>query len=193
MPFQNAVVSSSTEIEEGSGGQIVATAALTARLRRGGALVPFVTGGLGGAFNGGSGPSVTLRGNYSAQYTLGEPFNFNGSDTVTLRWARPDRAFVSLVGGGFTYDVSRRHGLRVDFRLHLRPNAVDTDVSASPAAQTETPGRAIASATIPSVQTSSTSSERSTLSGPAISAFRTRESSGVQIDTALTVGYFWHF
>jgi hypothetical protein len=34
---------------------------------------------------------------------------------------------------------------------------------------------------------------RSSLSGPAINAFRTREGSGVQIDTALTVGYFWRF
>jgi len=193
MPFQNAVVSSSSEIEEGTGGQIVATGALTARLRRRGALVPYVTGGLGGVFNAGSDPSVTLRGNYSALYILGEPFNFNGSDTVTVRWVRPDRALVGLVGGGFTYDLSRRNGFRVDLRLHVSSNAVDTDVSARPGVQTDTPGRAIASATTPSVQTSSTASERSTLSGPAITAFRTRESSGVHVDTALTVGYFWRF
>ena len=34
---------------------------------------------------------------------------------------------------------------------------------------------------------------RSSLSGRAITAFRTREASGLQIDTALTVGYFWRF
>jgi hypothetical protein len=193
MPFQNAVVSSSSEIEEGGGGQIVATGALTVKLRRGGALVPFVTGGLGGVFNRGSDPIVTLHGNYSSLYVLGEPFTIDQSDTVTVRWVRPDRALVSLVGGGFTFDLSRRHGLRVDVRLHVTRNAVDTEVSASPAVRTGTPERAIASATTPSVQFSNTASERSTLSGPAITAFRTRLGSGVQIDTSLTVGYFWRF
>jgi hypothetical protein len=193
MPFQNAVVSSASEIEEGSGGQVVATGALTVKLRRSGAFVPFVTGGLGALFDRGSDPSVTLRGNYSSLYILGEPFNINQSDTVTVRWVRPDRALVSLVGGGFTYDLSRRHGFRVDLRLHVRPNAVDTEVSASPAPKTSTPERAIASATTPSVQYSSTASERSTLSGPVITAFRTREGSGVQIDTAFTAGYFFRF
>ena len=81
MPFQNAVVSSSSEIEEGGGGQIVATGALTVKLRRGGPLVPFVTGGLGGVFDRGSDPSVTLRGNYSSLYILGEPFTINQGDT----------------------------------------------------------------------------------------------------------------
>jgi hypothetical protein len=31
------------------------------------------------------------------------------------------------------------------------------------------------------------------LSGPAITTFKTREGSGWQIDTPLTVGYFWRF
>jgi hypothetical protein len=152
-----------------------------------------VTGGLGGAFNRGSGPSVTLRGNYSFLWTAGQPFN--ESDTVTVRWVAPDLALVGLMGGGFTYDLSRRHGFRVDLRLHVRPNAVDTEVSARPSVTTGTPAIAFSSQTTPSVQYSNTGSgeTRATLSGPAISAFRTRESTGVQIDTALTVGYFWRF
>ena len=191
--FQNKVVLSSSEIDEGSGGQVVATGALNVKLRRGGALVPYVTGGLGAVFNGGSTPSATLRGNYSFLWTAGEPVN--ESDTVTVRWVRPDIALVGLVGGGFTYDLSRRHGLRVDLRLHVRPNAVDTEISARPTATTGTPALTLASQVAPSVQFSNTGSAatRSTLSGPAITAFRTRESSGVQIDTALTVGYFWRF
>jgi hypothetical protein len=155
-------------------------------------LVPFVTGGLGGVFNRGSDSRVTLRGNYSTLY-LGEPFTISESDTVTVRWVRPDRALVGLVGGGFTYDLTRRHGLRLDLRLQVRPNEVDTELSAIPATRKSTPERAIASATTPRVQSSSTALERSTLSGPVIAAFRTREGSGVQVETALTVGYFWRF
>ena len=191
--FQNKVVLSSNEFDEGSGGQVVATGALSVKLRRGGALVPYVTGGLGGVFNRGSTPSVTLRGNYSFLWTAGQPFN--EGDTVTVRWVRPDHALVGLIGGGFTYDLSRRHGFRVDLRLHVRPNAVDTEISARPAVTTGTPALTLASNITPSVQFSNTGSAatRSTLSGPAITAFRTREGSGVQIDTALTVGYFWRF
>jgi hypothetical protein len=193
LQFQNRVVLSSSQIDEGTGGEVVATGALIVKLRRGGALVPYVTGGLGSVFNRGSGPSVTLRGSYSFLWTAGQPFN--EGDTVTVRWVRPDHALAGLMGGGFTYDLSRRNGFRVDLRLHVRPNAVDTEVSARPSVTTGTPAIAFSSQTTPSVQYSNTGSAetRSTLSGPAITAFRTREGSGVQIDTALTVGYFWRF
>jgi hypothetical protein len=203
-PFVNAVVSSSSEIGEGSGGQIMTTGALTVKLRRGGALVPYVTGGLGGVFNHGRVPSATLSGNYAmgfagaqlaGQVPPGTVVTYNEADTVTVRFVRPDRALVGLVGGGFAYDLSPRRGFRVDLRLHVRPNAVDTEVSAGPTVTSRTPAAAIASATTPSVQFSNLGSTetRSTLSGPAIVGFRTREGSGVQIDTALTVGYFWRF
>lgn len=36
---------------------------------------------------------------------------FNDADTVTVRFARPDRALVVVVGGGVTYDLAPRHGL----------------------------------------------------------------------------------
>jgi len=198
--FRNPVVSSSSEIEEGSGGQIVATGALTVKLRRGGALVPYVTGGMGGVFNHGRVPSVTLKGNYSMGFVFnlggqvppGTLVSWNEADNVTVRFVRPDRVVVGVVGGGFAYDLSRRHGFRVDLRLHVRPNAIDTEINASPAVSTGTPAAMNASATTPSVQWSNTGSG-TTLSGPTVTAFRTREGSGVQIDTALTVGYFWRF
>lgn len=191
----NPVVSSSSEIEEGTGGQIVATGALTVKLRRGGALVPYMTGGLGGMFNQGRVPSVTLKGNYSMSPSFNPSASFNEADTVTVRFVRPNRAVVGVVGGGFTYDLSRRHGLRIDLRLYVTPNAVDTEVSASPFVRKgTTPAASISSATTPSVVFSNRESGLiATLSGPAITAFRTREGTGVQIDSALTVGYFWRF
>lgn len=36
---------------------------------------------------------------------------FNDADTVTVRFARPDRALIGVVGGGVTYDLAPRHGL----------------------------------------------------------------------------------
>ena len=35
----------------------------------------------------------------------------NDADTVTVRFARLDRALIGVVGGGVTYDPAPRHGL----------------------------------------------------------------------------------
>jgi hypothetical protein len=195
----NGAATSLAEIDEGDGGQFVSSGTLTLRLRRSGWLIPYVSGGLGGAFNHGRRPSATLKGALSFDFIFaalgGTQVSFNESDTVTVRVAQPDRALVGVIGGGFTHDVSPRHGFRVDLRLHLKPNAVDTELSASPAIAPASPAFRVASGTTPSVQHSNLApaEARSSLSGPAIIAFKTREGSGVQIDTALTVGYFWRF
>ena len=198
-PFLNPVVTSLSQIDEGGGGQFVTTGTLKVTLRRSGPLVPYVTGGLGGAFSRGRAPSVTLKGSYAAGFVFqgqgGILVRFDEADSVTVRLVQPERALVGVVGGGFTHDLSERHGLRVDLRLHVRPNAIDTEVSARPTVTTGTPAWRLASGVTPSVQFSNMGSSeiRSSLSGPAISAFKTREGSGVQIDTALTIGYFRRF
>ena len=191
--FVNPTVSSSSEIDEGTGGQIVTTGALTLKLTRNGVVVPYVTGGLGGVFNHGRSPGVTLTGTYSMSPSFNPSAVFNETDAVTLRFVRPDRALAGVLGGGFTLDLSGRHGLRVDLRWHLTSNALDTEVSASPLASKGTPVASLGSATTPSVTFTNNPGLRSSLSGPAITAFRTREGSGVQIDTALTIGYFRRF
>ena len=192
--FVNAVVSSTSEIDNGSGGQIVTVGALTVRLRHDGPLVPYATGGLGAAFNNGRAPNVTLKGHYTMSPSFNPLAMFDESDTVVVQFARPNRALVGMFGGGFTYDVSRRHGVRVDFRVQMSPNQLDTLVSASPFVKTGTPAASTSSATTPTVVFSNRGpSFPETLSGPAITAFRTHQGSGVQFETALTVGYFLRF
>lgn len=97
------------------------------------------------------------------------------------------------MGGGFTLDLSARHGIRVDLRGHVTSNAVDTEVSASPLTINGTPTASLGSATTPSVTFTNNAGLRSSLSGPTITALRTREGSGVQIDTAVTIGYLRRF
>ena len=195
----NGVATSVTEIDGGDGGQLVSSGTLTLRLRRSGTLIPYVTGGLGGAFHRGRRPSATLKGTLSFDFIFlaigGTQVTFNESDTVTVRLSEPDLSLVGVIGGGFTHDLSSRHGFRADVRFHLKPNAVDTEISASPAIAPANPAFRVASATTPSVQHSNLApaEARSSLSGPAITAFRTREGSGLHTDTALTVGYFWRF
>ena len=199
--FQNATVSSASDIEKGTGGQILATGTVNVRLRRSGALVPYATGGLGAVFYHGRMPSVTLKGKDSMSrigqggvVPVGTVVSFTEADTVTVRFIRPERAIVGVGGGGFTFDFAAGHGLRVDLRLHLRPNAVDAEVSAAPSVATGPAGAVMTfgSGTTPTVVFSNTGSG-GTLSGPAITGFRTRDGSGMQIDTALTIGYFWRF
>src|SRR5262245_33019235 len=124
---------------KGTGGEVGVTGALTVRLRRDVALVPYATGGVGGVFNHGQAPSVTLKGNYAmerigqgGQVPVGTLLSYNEADTVTVRFIRPDSAIIGLIGGGFTYDLSRAGGFRVDLRLHVRPNDVDTEITATP-------------------------------------------------------------
>jgi hypothetical protein len=191
LQFRNKAVASATEMTDSGGGQVVATGALTVKLRRGGAFVPYLTGGMGGVFTHGPAPSVTLRGSYSFIWSAGEPFGER--DTVSVRWVRPGRALAGLAGGGLTYDLSRRHGVRGDVRFHITANALDTVISTSPSVAAGTPAFAFASATTPSGQFSNNAAARSTLSAPAIAAFTTREGSGARIDTAFTVGYYWRF
>jgi hypothetical protein len=191
--FVNPVVSSVSEIDEGDGGRIVTTGALTLKLREGGVLVPYVTGGLGGVFNHGRLPSVTLTGSYSMSPFFNPSARFNQTDTVTVRFTRSDRALAGVMGGGLTFDLSARHGLRVDLRWHITSNTVDTEVNASPLTINGTPVASLGSATTPSVTFTNNAGLRSSLSGPPITAFRTREGTGLQIETTLTIGYFWRF
>jgi hypothetical protein len=107
-----------------------------------------------------------------------------------------DRTLLGLVGGGFTYDLAARHGIRTDLRLHISANTLDTEVTATPSIVVGAPGRSFASATTPSAQYSNdpaTNGARSSLSGPPLTAFRTRDGSGARIDTSVTVGWFWRF
>ena len=191
--FVNPTVSSLSEIDDGTGGRIVANGALTVKLTQGGVLVPYVTAGMGGVFNHGRSPSVSLTGNYSMSPFFNPSARFNETDTVTERFVRPDRALAGIMGGGFTMDLSDRHGLRIDLRWQVMSNAVDTELGASPFGSKGTPTASLGSATSPTVTFNNIEGLRSSLSGPPITAFATREGSGLQIETALTIGYFWRF
>ena len=191
--FVNPSASSASEIDEATGGQIVTTGALVLKLRAGGVLVPYVTGGLGGVFTHGRSPSVTLTGNYSMSPAFNPSARFNETDSATVRFVRPDRALAGVMGGGFTLDLSDRNGFRFDLRWHVTSNAVDTEVSASPLTINGTPMASLGSATTPSVTFTNNPNLRPSLSGPPITAFRTREGTGVRIDTAFTIGYFRRF
>jgi hypothetical protein len=191
-PTTDRKVTSTSEIERGSGHEISVTGGLKVRLRRAGRLMPYVSAGAGALFHRGTAPSATLKGDYG--FRVAGFFPLNERDAVTLRVQNKDTRFICVLGGGFEYAVSRRTGIRGDLRVHLSENSVATLVSATPSVVTQGPAFAISTGTRPSIQFSNEPSNwPSSLSGPAVADLRTFSGTGMQALTNISVGYFVRF
>lgn len=167
------------------------TGGVTVALSTGNRLVPYLTAGGGALLRSGDLPAATLTGNYQFRFLNAAPFS--ESDVVKVRFATKDWSPVGLFGGGVKYALSPRQGLRVDLRVHVSPNALDTLVDAQPSRILGTPPFAIPSTTSPPLVFSNTTATRSNLTGPAIADLKTFAGSGLDFQTSLTVGYFVRF
>ena len=136
-------------------------------------------------------PSLTLNGHY--QFLILNSAPLNETDVVTMHFAAKDSAVVGLIGGGIKYALSARHGLRVDFRVHVSTHSIDTLVDASPSLVTGIPALSISSNTTPAILFSNTSATRGNLTGPAIVDLKTFTASGRDIQSSFSVGYFIRF
>jgi hypothetical protein len=134
-----------------------------------------------------------LVGDY--QFFLGGVTPVHETDSVTVRYSVADRVFVGVLGGGLKYSISRRVGLRLDWRTYLGRNRLSTIVDSSPAVSTLTPAGSGASITNPGIQFSNNPSigVQSNLSGPKIAGFRTFTGTGMQRQVSVTMGLFWRF
>lgn len=187
----NRVVTSTTELGGDDGHRLFATGAVRIRLGTIWRLEPYATLGGGGVFNRGA-PQLTLVGNYRFTFTpAGAPAD--ETDRVTIRVTEPDQALVGVLGGGFTYPLSPRQGLRVDVRLHLGGGAVNTVVDAQPAVAVGTPAFSIGTGTGIQFSNNPSTPFRSSLSGPAIDSLTTFTGEGHQAQINLSVGYFFRF
>lgn len=201
-PFTNVAVTSTSTLQDSIGRQIFTTGAVNIKLIERGRIIPYVTVGAGAVTNRGDLPSVSLVGNY--QFRLGGfgagtgggpgPAPVNETDTVKLHYVA-DNAFVTVLGGGVKRDFSARWGLRADVRAYFSKNTVSVLLDANPVVATGTPAGFLASFTNPSLQVSNNLSTgvQSTLSGPAISGFKTFTGSGTQTQVSITVGFFTRF
>lgn len=191
--FASPTVTSTVVSRSREGHQLFVVGSAVIDLTKPSKLTPFAIVGAGVAANIGDAPSLTLTGKY--QFQFGGVIPVSESDTVAVRYAVPDRTFIAVFGGGFKYALSPRSGVRVDVRAHLGRRGIDTLVDAAPAVQTSTPG-GTASLTNPSLQFASNPpflNASSTLSGPAISGFRTFQGTGVQTQISFSAGWFWRF
>ena len=190
--FLNPAVSSNTTLAaERDGRQTLATGAVIIDLPLKGRIVPYTVAGAGVRIRSGDLPTATLTGNSQFRFIGVAPFN--ESDVVTVHFAAKDNVPVGFFGGGVKYALTGRQGLRVDVRMHISTNSVDTLVDAHPGAVLGTPPFSISSFTSPSLVFSNTSATRSNLTGPAIADLKTFTGSGRDFQTNLTVGYFVRF
>ena len=147
-------------------------------------------------------PSATLTGNY--QFLLGSGPQVDEANKVTVHDARTRHTLAGVLGGGVTYHVSSRWGLRFDARVALSKAAANTDLDATPYVARLAPAGRGALGGTPSIQFSNNSTDpvtsmgvtavaASSLTGPPLSGHRTFTGSGAMSQANVTIGVFWRF
>ena len=181
-------VSSVAEINEGSTRQIMLTGGVNVGLAALGRFRPHVSFGAGVVLHGSELPGAELTGRY--RFDFAGIFPIDETDVLTVRTEARRRAVVALIGGGFTVPFSRRHGVRVDARLLMGPDPIDTVIGTQSTVLTQTPAFSITTG-VPGVQFSNNPSigRQSSLTGPPVSDLRTFEGSGWRTALSLTAGY----
>jgi hypothetical protein len=191
-PFSVNSVSATDDLTKSAGHQLVSAGVLTVDLVTHGRVVPYVAGGAGVVTNRGGAPVATLNGNYNV--AIVGVFPINETDKVTVRVGSRSHDVVGVFGGGVRCALSSRWGIRADVRALAGGGHVDTLVDASPSVTVQTLPTFIASATSPSVQFSNSSTtNQSSLSGPAISGLKTFTGRGSAIRTNVAAGVYWRF
>jgi hypothetical protein len=184
------VTSTATPVEP-DGGTMSVSGALVISLVRRGRLGAHAVAGAAGVFSGTEAAEVQLQGSYQFSF-LGQ-FPINETDTVTMRVTDRDRVIAGLFGGGVTIAISARQELRVGFRVLASANHVTTAVTASPSVVVSAAQPiALPSNTVPTIQFSSLTGTRSSLSGGSVD-LTTFTGSGLDLRGQLTVGYGLRF
>ena len=170
--------------------RMVVSGVLNVGVVRSGPLGIHVSGGVGRSSSSSGALSFRLRGDYGFRFFDVNPIS--ETDNVTIRMTDDASAMVGVLGGGFTYDVGARHGLRADVRVYVGDSAQTTVVEAVPFVSRTGPALTLPSATNPSIQFSNTTLLPSSLSGT-LTDFKTFTSGGREVRPHVTVGYFLRF
>jgi len=195
-PITNRVITSRSEFDDEAGGQLFTTGTVNVALKTNGNVIPYVTGGAGVVSNMGDPPGATLEGSY--RFQLAGTFPMNETDRVRLRVSLPDNVFVGVVGAGAKYVASPRWGMRVDGRVYLGSDKLETTVDATPTVASVGPIAPfpLTSASTPSIQFSNNppgTGAQSNLTGEPVADFKSFQGGGLRSQFTLTAGLFWRF
>lgn len=187
---QDLQVTSALDTPAGSLQENVITAALAITLSDAPRFRTHAIVGAGRLATSGGMPEARLRGAYQFRF-LGT-YPIAEIDRVTIRFTDDGGATVGLVGGGATFGLGPRHGLRLDVRAHLRQGRTVTVVEARPTVAQEPPSIALPSNTTPSIQFSTFPGAPSSLGG-GTSGLTTFTSSGFEARIQATIGFVIRF
>jgi hypothetical protein len=184
--------------EAGRGWQMSLTGGLEYRLWSGRRVTGYATGAAGILRLSATLPEATLTGTY--QFTYVFPFDgtmapLSDQDLVRVHYAAKPVVPVIAAGGGVKYFVTSRSGVRADVRIHASGNSLDTLVDAAPSSVPASPNVFLDLGTNPNLVFSNypSGSRDGNLSGPALTNLKTFAASGLDIQTSVTVGYFFRF
>lgn len=194
-PFTDVAVNSTHSVLTVDATQLMATAALRVHLLSRGTFVPYVTVGGGIITNHGDAPTAGLEGHYA--------FNIDGispiaeTDRITLTHTIEDTVYFGMLGAGAQVFLTDGSGVRLDVRVHVGRNNLQTLVDATSQVTQDVPdslSEVIASFGIPSIQFSNNPAlGASTLIGADIADFEGFRGRRTQYQIAVSLGYFWRF
>ncbi len=189
-PVTNLVVTSQLTTPDRANSQTRVAGAMKWTVLSGSKVEAYLTAGGGVMLNSGEGPQAVLNGRYT--FRLFGAFLMDETDRVVVSVTQPKNNAMGLVGGGLTYDLSERTGIRVDARLLVNSTKDVTKLTAAPAVATATTTGVLPSATSPGIQFSTQPNVRSSLSGPNLAA-TLFEGSGTNRQVTVTIGIFRRF
>lgn len=190
IPQTGLRVTSTAEIDEAATHHTAILGALTIALTTHGRLATHAVLGGGRLSNSVHPLEARLRGNY--QFRFFDTYPVNETDTATIRFSERDKGMVGVFGGGISFDLGSRHGVRADVRVLVGSSGSGTSVDASPVVERLGPFVALPSNTNPSLQFSTAAADRSSLNG-STAGLKTFTGSGLDMRILLTVGYFVRF
>jgi hypothetical protein len=196
-------LTSVSAVDEGSAHQLFTSGTLIVNLKTTGSVTPYAAVGAGLVSLHGDRPVTTLRGNYQFSNTT-TGASFNETDSITVRDTRSTQTAIAVLGGGVKFHVSPRWGVRIDARVFIGENSGSTELDATPTvALGQLPAGRVTLNADPTIQFGNSSNPvtglgvtalaPSTLSGPALSGFRTWAADGISTHASIATGIYLRF
>jgi hypothetical protein len=138
-------------------------------------------------------PGATINGSYKFTNIVAVPFTISESDDLSIRFGS-SVSLLGMAGGGFDLASWTRSGIRVDARVFLGMDKIETVLDAQGTPHEATPTGANFTFTSPAIQWSNdqTGIGRSSLSGT-VTGYTTLTGTHFQAPVLVTVGYFFRF
>jgi hypothetical protein len=189
--FLNPVLSASANSSGGEGTETLVTGSIVFGPRPRGRFTPYVLAG-GGIARASGGARAHVEGRYAFRLPSGA--QVDERDEVDARFA-PGTGIVIVAGAGLNVRLIGPTGVRIDARVNLVQDYLDTLVDTKPSTAESLPADAIWSSLTPGIQfvTHPSTNLVSNLSAPAHSSFRTHRGTAFEPRASLGVGYYIRF